>query len=363
VGVGVTLTANYLGTRGAILGTLGVLVGWVAAAWLLFWLAGAWVTVAGPVMAGFLAYASITAYRQLTEERQKRFIRSTFQNYLSPSLVDEVLKNPDALRLGGERRDLTVFFSDVADFTPISERMESEALFEFLNDYLSEMSEVILDAGGYINKYIGDGIMAVWGAPLAEEKHAQTACLVALESQRRLKDFREKLQTEKRPIIRARIGINSGVMHVGNMGSRKRLEYTVMGDNVNVASRLEGAGKHFGTEIIIGEDTWRRVQDQFEARRLGMVTVKGRTRPVGAYELLAEKGKCPPLVARLLPRYEAGLEAYAQQQWDEAVAAFGACLEINPKDGPSRAYLNRCHLLKERAAEEEWDGSFALDMK
>ena len=361
-GLVVSLLANHLSTRWAAVASLVVLIGWVLTAYLLFLLAGLWVAVAGPVITGFLSYAAITAYRQLTEERQKRHIRNAFQHYLSPSVVSEVLKNPDALKLGGERKELTVFFSDVAGFTPISEQLEPEELVQLLNDYLSEMSDVILDSNGYINKYEGDAIMAVFGAPLADKNHAAAACRVALESQRRLKDFRAKLIREKRPIIRARIGINSGIMVVGNMGSHKLFDYTVMGDNVNIGARLENASKHFGTEVIIGENTYNMVHDTFEARRLGMVSVKGRTRPVGAYELLAEKGKCPPMIAKILPNYGEGLAAYAEQRWDEAVAAFNACLKINPKDGPSRAYLNRCSLLSSKTDEEHWDGTFTLEM-
>jgi len=363
VGLLVSVLASFLSTRWAAVGTLAGLVGWSGVAYVAFILWGWWVTMAGPVLAGFLSYAAITAYRQLTEERQKRHIRNAFHHYLSPAVVEEVLQNPEALKLGGERKELTVLFSDVAGFTPISEQMEAEELVLLLNDYLSEMSDVILDSKGYINKYVGDGIMAVFGAPLDDPENAAAACRVALESQHRLKDFRAKLTLEKRPIIRARIGINSGIMIVGNMGSRTLFDYTVMGDNVNIGARLENANKHFGTEIIIGENTYAAVRDTFEARRLGLVHVKGRSKPVGAYELLGEKGKCPPLVRKLLPHYEEGLAAYSEQRWDTAIAAFAESLKINAKDGPSRAYLERCQQLAEHTGVEHWDGTFTLETK
>lgn len=360
VGLAVSLIASHLKTRWAAVGSLAVLGGWTGLAQLAFSREGWWVAMAGPVLAGFLAYAAITAYRQLTEERQKRHIRNTFQHYLSPTVVEEVLANPESLKLGGERKELTVMFSDVMGFTPIAEGMEPEALVALLNDYLSEMSDVILRSKGYINKYEGDAILAVFGAPLADEHHAAAACHVALESQRRLRDFRDKLAAEGRPVMRARIGINSGVMIVGNMGSHRLFDYTVMGDNVNIGARLESAGKPFGTEIIIGENTYRAVQDLFDARRLGVVLVKGRSKAVGAYELLSEKGKCPPLVAKLLPYYEEGLAAYAEQKWDAAIAAFTECLKINLSDGPSQAYLNRCTELRANPPVEGWDGTFPL---
>jgi adenylate cyclase len=150
-------------------------------------------------------------------------------------------------------------------------------------------------------------------------------------------------------------------MIVGNMGSRKLFDYTVMGDNVNIGARLETANKNFGTEIVIGENTFHLVKDVFETRRLGLVAVKGRTRPVGAYELISEKGQCPPVIAKLLPHYGEGLAAYAEQKWDEAQAAFTRCLEIHPNDGPSRAYLTRCIELSRAAQVEHWDGTFTLE--
>ena len=177
-------------------------------------------------------------------------------------------------------------------------------------------------------------------------------------------DFNERLAREKRPVLLTRIGLNSGDMLVGNMGSSHRLDYTVMGDNVNVGSRLEGANKAFGTEVMIGENTYALVKDRFETRRLGLVAVKGRKRPVGAWELLAEKGQCPELIAKILPIYERGLAAYGEQKWDEAIAAFRECLLVHPRDGASRAYLDRCTDLRSRPpAGEHWDGSFILESK
>jgi adenylate cyclase len=363
MGLVVGAAAGRLSTRASAAVSAALLVGWAALAWALFAYAGVWVAMAGPVVAGALAYAAVTAWRHFVEERQKRHIREAFQHYLAPAVVEQVLSQPERLKLGGDRKELTVFFSDIVGFTPISEGLEPEELVALLNDYLSEMSEVILETKGYINKYEGDLIMAVFGAPLDDPEHAVTACRAALESQRRLGEFRERLARENRPILRARIGINSGVMLVGNMGSRRLFDYTVMGDNVNVGSRLEGANKAFGTEIMIGENTFTLVKDLFETRRLGLVAVKGRVKPVGAWELIAEKGKCPPLVAKLLPSYERGLAAYAEQKWDDAMAAFAECLKIHPGDGPSRAYLNRCADLRRSERLERWDGSFTLDPK
>ncbi len=363
MGLAVGAAAGWLSMRWSAIVSAALLVGWAAAAWALFAYAGVWVQMAGPVIAGVLAYAAVTAWRHFTEERQKRHIREAFQHYLAPAVVEEMLSHPERLKLGGERKELTVFFSDVAGFTPIAEALEPEDLVGLLNDYLSEMSEVILETKGYINKYEGDLIMAVFGAPLDDPEHAVTACRAALRCQRRLAEYRERLAREKRPILRARIGINSGVMLVGNMGSHSLFDYTVMGDNVNVGSRLEGANKAFGTDIMIGENTYALVKDRFETRRLGLVAVKGRVKPVGVWELIAEKGQCPPLVAQLLPHYERGLAAYSEQKWEEALEAFAECLKIHPDDGPSRAYLRRCEELRRSVRVERWDGTFTLEQK
>ena len=360
LGLLVTALAGTLPTARAAIFSVASMVGYALLAYLLFVLFALWVVLVAPVTAGFLSYAVVTAYRQLTEERQKREIKHAFQHYLAPSVIEEILKDPSSLRLGGQRKEVTVFFSDIAGFTPIAENLAPEDLTALLNEYLTDMSDVILVHEGYLNKYVGDALMAVFGAPLDQADHAVRACRAALESQTRLVQLRDKLQTEKRPLIRARIGINSGPMIVGNMGSEKLFDYTVIGDNVNVGARLEAANKAFSTEIIIGEQTYELVSEEFECRRLGLVSVKGKVRPVGSYELLAVKGMLPPLVRKLLPHYEAGLTAYAQQDFETAVKSFEKALSIQPNDGPSQAYLKRCQHLLAVEKPAEWDGSFTL---
>ncbi len=297
---------------------------------------------------------------QSSMNSMKRGLRS-FGKYVPVDVVSRLFKTRREATLGFERANVTVFFSDIAGFTPISETLDAEELTTLLNEYLNEMSDVVLKHEGYLNKYVGDAIMAVFGAPLEQADHAVRACHVALESQARLVHFREKLLAEKRPPIRARIGINSGAMLVGNMGSDKLFDYTVIGDNVNVGARLEDANKAFSTEIMIGEQTYTLVADHFECRRLGLVTVKGRVQPVGAFELLALKGELPPLLEKLLPHYETGLAAYTEQDFAAAIKAFEQALAIQPNDGPSQAYLKRSRKLLASDATTVWDGSFALE--
>lgn len=364
IGMTVTALAGSLPTIRAAAFTVLVLLAYVLVTYLLLSFQSLWIAVAMPLASGFLTYAVIASYRQLTEERQKRHIKNAFQHYLAPSVVEEILQDPKGLQLGGQRKEVTVFFSDVQGFTPIAETLEPEALTALLNEYLNQMSDVILSNQGYLNKFAGDGIMAIFGAPLDQPDHADRACRAALESQRRLVEFRERLTREGRPVIYARIGINSGPMIVGNMGSDRLFDYTAIGDNVNVGSRLEAANKPFATGIIIGDNTWHMVKDRFECRRLGLVTVKGRVRPVGAHELLGVKGELSPAIAQLLPHYEEGLIAYSRRDFAAAVVGFQRALEVNPSDGPSHAYLERCrHFITAGETHTTWDGSFALDNK
>ena len=202
-----------------------------------------------PLLALLTTYTALTVYNYVTEEKAKRMIKGIFQHYVSAKLVDELINNPSMLKLGGEKRVMTVFFSDIEGFTSISEQIPPEELVVLLNEYLTAMTDIILKYDGMVDKYEGDAIMAVWGAPVYFEDHAKKACFAALEMQKKLVELRKKWISEGKPEIHTRIGINTGEMIAGNMGSRVRMDYTVMGDAVNVASRLEGANKQYGTYI------------------------------------------------------------------------------------------------------------------
>jgi adenylate cyclase len=195
-------------------------------------------------------------------------------------VVDEIMRDPESIKLGGEKKEISIFFSDVAGFTTISERLEPEELVLLLNQYLSAMTEIIRLHRGNVNKYLGDGIMALFGAPLGEVNHASLACYAALDSQAELARLREAWKQQGLPEISARVGINSGFCIVGNMGSQSRLEYTVMGDCVNLASRLEGANKYYDTAILLGARTAELAKDDIEAREVDLLRVKGKTKPV-----------------------------------------------------------------------------------
>ena len=344
---------------GGALITLAVMIAYSIGALYVFDRWRVWVNLVGPLGGIFLTYVGTVAYRFVAEQKEKRMIKGAFSHFVPGNVVRELLKNPEMLRLGGEERVLTVMFSDLAGFTTMSESLPATALCSFLNEYLTEMTEVILKYEGIIDKYEADLIMAEFGAPLPLEDHARRACLAAIEMQARLRQLREKWHPEGKPQARARIGINTGLMVVGNMGSRNIFDYTVLGDSVNVASRLETANKEYGTEIMIGEETYTQAKADLKVRELDVIRVKGRTQPVRVYELLAEPGTALSFEKEeLLNHFSQGLEDYKNWRWKEAIAHFQAALEIAPDDGPSLALLSRCRAFRTIPPPEDWDGIY-----
>lgn len=233
-----------------------------------------------------VVFVAIIGFRILTEEANVKYIRQTFSKFVSKDVVDELLKHPDNLALGGSKREITIFFSDVRGFTTISEQLGPEDLVKLLNEYLSAMTDIIIEYKGTIDKYMGDAIMAFWGAPVPLEDHAYYSCVAALAQIEHLKVLQQKWAERNVPVIDIGCGLNSGPAVVGNMGSSHRMEYTCMGDTINLGSRLEGSNKMYGTNIIISEYTYEKVKDRVVARELDLVRVKGKTQPVRIYELI-----------------------------------------------------------------------------
>jgi adenylate cyclase len=290
-----------------------------------------------------------------TEGRQKAFLQRAFKHYLGADVIDQIIADPERLQLGGEKRELTLLFSDIEKFSSFSEKLDPEALTRLLNDYLSDMTDIILEEGGYLDKYIGDAIVAFWNAPVDQPDHAVRAVRALLRCHRMLAERREHYQRNSGVVIKARIGMNTGQVTVGNMGSRDRFNYTVLGDAANLASRLEGANKVFGTYNMVSETTWLQTQGQFLGRELGRIRVVGRQQPVRVYEVLGLAGDPAP---GFLPDYEAGLKLCLANRWPEALDHF----ERHPEDPPSLAYAaqGRKHLEAESPA---WDGIWSLTEK
>jgi adenylate cyclase len=321
-----------------------------------------WLNVIYPVLTMMTIYLGITIYRYVTEEREKKKIRGAFQYYLTASVINEMLKDPTKLKLGGDKKDLSVLFSDIRGFTTISEKMTPEELVHLLNEYLTAMTNVVFHHDGLLDKYMGDAIMAVFGAPLDQPDHALRACRTALDMMGELKKLQIKWSEEGRPVLDIGIGINTGDMVVGNMGSEMRFDYTVMGDSVNLGSRLEGINKEYGTNIIISEYTYDAVKDNLFCRELDAVKVKGKKLPVRIYELLGERTDGEKWSKYVVP-FEEGLAKYKQGLWDEAIVCFMKALEARPTDAASHLYIERCQSLKENPPEGEWDGVFTMTKK
>jgi adenylate cyclase len=290
-----------------------------------------------------------------TEGRQKAFYRHAFRHYLSPVVIDRLLDNPGQLKLGGERRELSIFFSDLHGFSSISERLDPQDLTLLLNDYLSDMTDIILEEEGTIDKYEGDAIIAFWNAPLDQPDHALRACRAALRCQQRLQERRREFLERAGSPLRMRIGINTGMVVVGNMGSRQRFDYTVLGDAANLASRLEGANKAFGTGIMIAESTWVQTHGQIRGREIGLLRVVGRKAPVRVFEPQSFEEPCRD---DLLHAFRSGLTCCYENRWSEALCGFSACAH----DPVAEVYARRCRDLLEDPA-STWDGVWNLTQK
>jgi len=323
------------------------------------------VPVVAPALATVMInYISAVTYNFLTERKQKTMIRGAFAQYVPPAVVGELLKNPDMLTLGGEERVMSVIFTDVAGFTTISESLTPTGLVALLNEYLTAMTDIVLSYDGIIDKYEGDAIMAEFGAPLPDDDHALKACYTALDMQVKLAELRKKLREEGKPELRARVGINSGTMVIGNMGSSRIFDYTVMGDNVNLSSRLEGANKVYGTYIMCSDATKKMVEHAIITRELDLLRVKGKTTGVLVHEVIARRGDGLPEERRkALELYEKGLAAYKERRWDDGIALFGDALSVDPDDSPSRVYVERCKEFKLDPPPEDWDGIFTMRTK
>jgi len=287
LGLLIGLTVSRVRAAPGVLIVLGVMAAFVVGNTFVFARWNTWLNIVYPLLTMATIYVGITVEHYMTEEREKRKIRNAFQYYLTASVVNEILKDPSKLKLGGEKKNLSVLLSDIRGFTNVSERLTPEELVQLLNEYLTAMTDIVFKYEGLLDKYMGDAIMAVYGAPLPQPDHAIRACLTALDMIAELKQLQKKWEAEGRPVLNIGVGINSGEMVVGNMGSQMRFDYTVMGDNVNLGSRLEGLNKEYGTNIIISEFTAAVVRDELLCRELDAVRVKGKQLPVKIYELIA----------------------------------------------------------------------------
>jgi adenylate cyclase len=313
----------------------------------------------------------LTFYKYFTEEKTKRELKGTFEKYVSPSIVAEVLADPSNIELGGKKVEMTVMFSDVRGFTTISEKLDPRELSNLLNSYLTPMTDLVFKNKGTLDKYMGDAIMAFWGAPIQFADHAHHACRCALAMLVKLKELQADYRAKGLPEIDIGIGLNTGDMSVGNMGSDTVRSYTVMGDAVNLGSRLEGINKQYGTRIIISEFTRDAIKDGFVTREIDWVKVKGKNEPVRIFELIAEVGGASHGIGRemsrdvteALPHFNLGFALYHQRNFAEAAVAFNEALKAKPDDTCSQLYIERCEDYLKEPPEPDWDGVFTMKTK
>ena len=304
-----------------------------------------------------------TEQREDSEKKRREQIKNAFQHYVSATLVEEIIREPQLLKLGGERRELTVLFSDIRGFTTISERLTPEALADLLNEYLTPMTDIILSRRGLLDKYMGDAIMAVFGAPLFFPEHASVACLAAIEMSQQLKILQAHWRERNIPPLFVGVGLNTGEMSVGNMGSKQRFDYTVIGDHVNLGSRLEGTNKFYGTEIIVSEFTRKAAGDGFLFRELDRLQVKGKNQGVTIFELLCTQAEATSFLRELCERFAEALAAYRNGNWDRAQKLFEGILAFHPEDKPSRLFLERVSHFRREPPPSDWVGVYEMKTK
>lgn len=318
------------------------------------------------VMKGNLARLTPAIERELRDVVQRRSFRkqeidnqqtrAAFDRYLHPKLARSFSEDPSLLHLGGEKREMTVMFADLRDFTAAAETMPPDAVAEMLNTYLDAMTEVIFDHDGLVDKFMGDGIMALWGTPLLDvDDAAALACRTALGMVSRFRSMQSTWQALGFRVSRIGVGINTGEMVIGNIGSQHHFDYTAVGDHVNLGARLETLNKLYGTQVLVSEYTKAQVEGLFRFRELDLVRVKGKQRPVRVFEVLEDGDLDFPCYA-----FDAALEHYRGQRWNEALAAFTELTEAFPQDGPTRVYVDRCRALLNTPPSSSWDGVFSL---
>jgi adenylate cyclase len=318
------------------------------------------IPLAAPPLGAALATAILLGYRFAVTDKDRRLLRSSFGLYLAPALVDRMLESDRQPELGGELRNVTVLFSDLAGFTNLSEHLAPSELVALMNTYLTAMTDIIESEGGFVDKFVGDAISAVFGAPLDDSKHAEHAVRAALRCRERLVALNRDTADFGGHELRARIGLGTGEALVGNIGSRRRFNYTAMGDIVNLAARLEGANKTYGTAILAAEPTRVAAGDAIEWREIDRVRVVGRDRAVSIFEPLAVAGAMSAEKSRLSTAFSSALAAYRARQFETAAGLFE---ELAANDTPSRIFVERARRLSAAPPAQSWDAIAVLESK
>ncbi len=317
-----------------------------------------------PLMSMLITFVLLTTYKFRTEVRHSRYMKQMFQSMVAPAVVDEIMKLPAGIELGGEEKELTVMFSDIRGFTTYSEKHTPHEVVAILNEYLTQMTNLIFQTEGTLDKYIGDAIMAFWGAPGAQKDHAYRSCSTALGMVDLLHTvLHPKWELEGKQRLDIGIGLNTGPMVVGFVGSQSIKNYTLIGDAVNLGARLEGTTKEYHVEIIIAESTYLQVKEDMLCRELDLIKVKGKNEPIRIYELIDHRLRGAGVKELKVKAFEEGLAHYRALRFDEAVKCFKNCLELDPKDGPAEIFVERSKVLKQNPPPAPWDGVFVMKTK
>jgi adenylate cyclase len=326
--------------------------------WITFWLFGErhWVSMLFPLLAVSLALLIGGGFRYLVFERSVSELRSVFSNHQSEKLVARLEEEPEAAKLGGDSKDVTIIFTDIKGFTAFSEKNTPQEVVNRLNEYLGAMVKVIEEYDGYVDKFIGDGILAYWGAPLAQAEHARLAVSCILAMKKTMEILCVKWQAEGVEPFAIRAGVQSGEVVAGNIGLRgKKMEYTVIGDTVNQAARLESNAKYYGVDVLVGEYTFLATRETFSYRELDKVRMMGKQIPVTVYELTEPQSQS---ARKLNVRFAAALAIYREFNWEQAEQHFASILQEFPNDRPSGLYLERCQYFMRNPVASDWDGVF-----
>ena len=359
------LIVPRLSPQAGILAGLGILLFTEGLLLLFFLFTGTYIPMLTPGLSLLLAFIFSVSTNLLIASREKGFIRSAFAQYLSEDVINDLIDDPSKLTLGGEEKHMTAIFTDIKGFSSISEKMTPQNLVSLLNEYLTEMSDLIMQEKGTIDKYEGDAIIAFYGAPHPYNDHAVKACRSAIRMKKAESLLNKRMQEENKSpgALLTRIGINTGDMVVGNMGTLQKMDYTMMGNAVNLAARLEGVNKQYGTWILISDSTYRETGDLFTLRKLDRVRVVGINEPVRLYELIDEKTLTPDVILKGLEHFHNGLDFFEIRAWSEAIEAFKKTREFIPEDETSEIYMKRCLKFIKEPPPKDWDGVFNLTQK
>jgi len=354
---------RFRGAVGAVVAVL-LAVGWAVGSQWAFAERGLVLSGVYPLTGLFVCWLAGAVYQSVSEERQKRWYRNTFRLYLNPEVTEIIASDPAKLRLGGERVPLTIFFSDIRGFTTISEKLAPEVLSELLNEYLGAMTDVVFRHQGVLDKYIGDAVMAFWGAPIRASDHALRCCRAAMEMLDELAALRERWKPRGLPPIEIGVGVNTGEAVVGNFGSAQRFSYTAMGDDVNLASRLEGLNKQFGTTALVSDATRQAIGEEFVCREIDRVRVKGKAEAVAIHELLCRRTDArADAERRRAAAWESALAAYRRRDFATAIAGLEALLVERPDDRAVPIFLARCRVLRDAPPGARWDAVYEATEK